>query len=253
MKIADPCDHFNPAQFLLLRNSSVANVKILLWDIDGTLIRSGNAGQRAMNAAALAVFRIPGAFNEFDFAGRTDPWIVDTLCREHGHCATPDEVGRFYAVYVDSLRRELHNPLARTCAGVRELLAHFAAQPAVVQGLLTGNIAAGARAKLEHFDLWRYFVFGAFADDSGDRNQLGPVAHERARAHLGRDDLRPSDFVVIGDTPHDIACARAFGAHCAVAATGRFTVADLAAHGPDLVVRDFGDPTVLTGFVERLG
>ncbi len=227
-------------------------MKILLWDIDGTLIRSGNAGHRAMNAAALAVFGLQDAFTNFDFGGRTDPWVLDLLCRQHGLEAPPDRVERFYAVYVDSLRRELHNPRALTCAGIREILALFHSNAGTTQGLLTGNIVAGAKVKLEHFGLWDYFPFGAFADDSGERNQLGPIALERARRHLDRADLKPSDLVVIGDTPHDIACARAVGAHAVATATGGFTYDELEAHRPDLLVRDFADPEPLRQFIRTL-
>ena len=227
-------------------------MKILLWDIDGTLIRSGHAGHRAMNAAALAVFGLAEAFTHFDFGGRTDPWVLDLLCRQHRLEAPPDRLQRFYAVYVDALRRELHNPHARICPGVREVVDFFHAAPGITQGLLTGNIVAGAKAKLEHFGLWDRFPFGAFADDSGERNQLGPIALERARRHSGRDDLRPSDLIVIGDTPHDIACARAVGAHAVVTATGGFTYDELAPHQPDLLLRDLSDPEPLHAFIRAL-
>lgn len=227
-------------------------MQILLWDIDGTLIRSGYAGSRAMNAAMRAVFGVEGAFDGFDFAGRTDPWAVSTICARHGLAPADGQVAHFYDVYVEHLRRELHNPHARTCAGVRELLAHFAAQPAAfTQALLTGNVAASSRVKLDHFGLWHHFAFGAFADDSGDRNQLGPVALRRAREHLRRDALSAHDLVIIGDTPHDIACARACGARCVAVATGRFSRDELAAHSPDLALTDLGDPAPLLAFLAR--
>ncbi len=227
-------------------------MKILLWDIDGTLIRSGNAGHRAMNAAALAVFGLEEAFTNFDFGGRTDPWVLDLLCRQHRLDAPPARIDEFYAVYVDSLRRELHNPRALTCAGIRETITYFHTAPGIAQGLLTGNIVAGAKVKLEHFGLWDYFPFGAFADDSGERNRLGPVALDRARHHVGRADLAPPDLVVIGDTPHDIACARAVGAHAVATATGGFTYDELAAHHPDLLVHSFADPAPLQAFIRGL-
>ena len=227
-------------------------MKILLWDIDGTILRSGHAGHRAMNAAAHAVFGLQDAFTHFDFGGRTDPWVLDRLCRQHQLEAPHARIEQFYSVYVESLRRELHNPGAFVCAGVRETLAHFQTTPDIALGLLTGNILAGARAKLEHFGLWEHFPFGAFADDSGERNHLGPIALERARRHLNRTDLRPTDLVVIGDTPHDIACARAAGAHAVAIATGGATYDELAAHKPDLLVRDFADPAPLHAFIRGL-
>jgi len=227
-------------------------MKILLWDIDGTLIRTGNAGHRAMNAAALAVFGLRDAFSHFDFGGRTDPWVLDLLCRQHNLAPTPEHIKRFYAVYVESLRVELHNPKALTCAGIRNTLAHLTSSTDIVLGLLTGNIVAGAQAKLEHFGLWGYFPFGAFADDSGERNRLGPIALDRARRHLGRTDIAPADLIVIGDTPHDIACARAVGAHAVATATGGATFDELAAHRPDLLVRDFADMAPLLTFIRSL-
>lgn len=226
-------------------------MQVLLWDIDGTLIRSGHAGSRSMNAAMHAVFGVASAFDGFDFAGRTDPWALDIMFRRHGLTPSTGEVARFYDVYVETLRRELHNPQSRTCAGVRELLAHFAAQPLITQALLTGNIAAGSRAKLEHFGLWHHFAFGAFADDSGDRNALGPVALRRAREHLRRESLAAVDMVVIGDTPHDVACARACGARVVAVATGRFSTADLAPHTPDLLLENLADPAPLLQFLAR--
>lgn len=227
-------------------------MKILLWDIDGTLIRSGRAGHRAMNAAALAVFGLQEAFANFDFGGRTDPWVLDLLCQQYRLDAPPSRIDDFYAVYVEHLRRELHNPLAQACPGIREVLAVFHTAPEVTQGLLTGNIVAGARVKLDHFDLWHYFPFGAFADDAGERNRLGPIALERARRHLRLDTLQPSDLIIIGDTPHDIACARAAGAHAVATATGGFTFEELAGHQPDLLVNDFADPTPLQQYISRL-
>lgn len=227
-------------------------MKVLLWDIDGTLIRSGRAGHRAMNAAALDVFGLQEAFADFDFGGRTDPWVLDLLCQRHRFEAPATTQENFYQIYLEHLRRELHNPLAHTCVGIRETLAHFHSAPGIAQGLLTGNIVAGARAKLEHFGLWHYFAFGAFADDSGERNRLGPIALDRARQHLGHTDLAPTDLIVIGDTPHDIACARAVGAYCVATATGGFTYNELAVHQPDLLVRDFADAQPLQEFIRRL-
>jgi phosphoglycolate phosphatase-like HAD superfamily hydrolase len=239
-------------RFRFPRSSHPATMKILLWDIDGTLIRTGNAGHRAMNAAALAVFGLRDAFAHFDFGGRTDPWVLDLLCRQHNLATSSERVEQFYAVYVETLRVELHNPKAFACVGIRETLAHFNTAPDVSLGLLTGNIVAGARAKLEHFGLWSYFPFGAFADDSGERNRLGPIALERARRHLGRADIAPHDLIVIGDTPHDIACARAVGAHAVATATGGASYDELAAHRPDLLVRDFANPEPLRDFIRSL-
>ena len=112
--------------------------------------------------------------------------------------------------------------------------------PGVVQGLLTGNLRRGAETKLGFHGLWDYFPIGAFADDSEVRNELGPHALRRARGHWGVDF--PSERVwIVGDTPHDIACARAFGARVLAVATGNYRIAELAAHNPDAVLEHLGD------------
>jgi phosphoglycolate phosphatase-like HAD superfamily hydrolase len=178
--------------------------------------------------------------------------VLDQLRRGHQLDLSPEVQDRFYGVYLRHLSSELDNPHALTCSGIRDLIASLHADDGWSLGLLTGNIRAGARVKLEHFGLWQYFPFGAFADDSGDRNRLGPVALERARQHLGRPDLRHTDLVVIGDTPHDIACARAVGAHAVATATGGASYDELAAHTPDLIVRDFSDPTPFLEFIRGL-
>ena len=116
-------------------------------------------------------------------------------------------------------------------------------------GLLTGNFEEGARIKLEHFDLWRYFQCGAFGDDSADRNDLVPFAVERAR-QCGLDDIEPSRIVVVGDTPHDIACARAVGAVPVGVATGGFTSEQLRESGADIVFEHLADPARFLQLIE---
>ena len=118
--------------------------------------------------------------------------------------------------------------------GIRELLEALRARRDVALGLLTGNFADGARIKLEYFDLWQYFPCGAFGDDASDRNALVPVAIERAR-ECGVAHAAPEDVVVVGDTPHDIACARAVGARPIGVATGNYSVDDLRASGAEAV------------------
>ena len=124
--------------------------------------------------------------------------------------------------------------------GVRALLDTLADRDDVFVGLLTGNFEAGARIKLEYFDLWRYFRCGAYGDDSADRNALVPFALARARG-CGLPDLAPEHILVVGDTPHDIACARAVGAVPVGVATGTFTVEQLRATGAEIVFKDLSD------------
>jgi phosphoglycolate phosphatase-like HAD superfamily hydrolase len=118
----------------------------------------------------------------------------------------------------------------------------------VYLGLLTGNFEAGARIKLEYFDLWRYFRCGAFGDDAADRNALVPFAVSRAR-ECGVPDLSPRDILVVGDTPHDIACAHASGATPVAVATGMFTTEQLRDSGADIVFRDLSDTAAFTSLL----
>ena len=141
------------------------------------------------------------------------------------------------------LREEIELPGEGTKAvmpGVRDLLDSLAAQSDVFLALLTGNFEESARIKLEHFDLWRYFRCGAFGDDAADRNALVPFAVERAR-RCGLEAIAPASVFVVGDTPHDVACAHAAGAVPIGVATGTFTVDELRASGAEIVLADLSD------------
>jgi phosphoglycolate phosphatase-like HAD superfamily hydrolase len=125
--------------------------------------------------------------------------------------------------------------------GIRQILEALDARADVGMGLLTGNFEAGARVKLGHFDLWRYFTFGAFGGDAADRNALVPFAVERART-CGLPEIADSDVIVVGDTPHDVLCAHAAGATAVAVATGPSSVDELRAAGAEHVFPDLGDP-----------
>lgn len=213
---------------------------LLLWDIDGTLIASGGAGMRALRQALLRVFAINGSLDDIDFAGRTDRWIIRRICEKFGLPVTEENFTRLFDGYVAALPAELANPAARVLPGVRELLAAAATRPGVAQGLLTGNMRLGAQVKLGHHGLWGFFPFGGFADDGEQRNDISPHALRRAHEHA-RVIFAPDRVWVIGDTPHDIACARVIGARALAVATGSHTVAELAAHQPDAVFTDLAD------------
>ena len=213
---------------------------LLLWDIDGTLIASGGAGMRALQAALKNVFGVDGSLADIDFAGRTDTWIMRAVLQKFALPATQEAFERFFAGYVTALPAELDNPGARVLPGVRDLLAAAAARGDIAQGLLTGNRRRGAEVKLAYHGLWEHFAFGAYADDSEQRNDLGPHAVRRAREHHGI--AFPADRTwVIGDTPHDIACGRVIGARTLAVGTGGSTVEQLRAHGPDAVLPDLAD------------
>ena len=213
--------------------------RLLLFDIDCTLIDTGGAGMAALKEAACELFGAEGP--ELDLAGSTDSGIVRGMLE---HFGSDMELEKFYQVYLQRLASNLHSFAGKILPGVTELLDEIE-QSSASLGLLTGNIADGAKAKIEHYGLARYFSIevGAYGDDHHDRNLLGPVALERACSIYGI-AFRAEDSVVIGDTPKDIACGKAVGAATLAVATGRFPVEELQACGADLAVKDFSDSRV---------
>jgi phosphoglycolate phosphatase len=226
--------------------------KLLLWDIDGTLITSGRAGEHAMTAALRRVSGARGQIGDVDYRGRTDRWIVRQLLKHHGIEDAEDRLHDFLEAYLEELRRELPLRAGRVLEGVLAVLEEASRREDIVQGLLTGNLARGARLKLEHYRVWHYFEFGAFADDAERREELGPVALRRAVERAGL-EIPPARVFIIGDTPHDVACARAIGARAVAVATGGDGRAELEACGPDVVLDDFSDGAAFFAAVDRLG
>lgn len=208
---------------------------LYLFDIDGTLVDTGGAGMAALVETTREVFGAAGP--PLDLAGSTDLGIVIGIHEHFEIEPTPARINAYLEIYQERLGWNLaHGGHAgRVLDGVTELLENLAGRAETVLGLLTGNIAGGAAAKVRHYGLAGYFPFGAYGCDHPDRNRLGPIALERAATHSGR-AFTPEETWIIGDTPKDIACARAIGAHCLAVATGRFTVAELQAHGADRVV-----------------
>ncbi len=213
---------------------------LLLWDIDGTLITSGGAGMRALRAALQTVFGIDGSISDIDFAGRTDLWIMRQIFAKFALPATEENFTRLADGYVAALPAQLADRGVKALPGVPDLLEDALARGGMALGLLTGNLRRGAEAKLRSRDLWRYFPFGAFADDGEDRNGLGPHALRRARRHHGV-EFPAARTWVIGDTPFDVGCARAFGARALAVATGRYSADELRASGPDALFADLAD------------
>jgi phosphoglycolate phosphatase len=175
-----------------------------------------------------------------DLRGRTDTSIMRDLMAHIRLENTPAAAEKFRSDYLALLPVTLPKGNARVLPGIRAALDAVAAHPDLHQGLLTGNIREGARLKLEHVGIWQYFEFGAFADDSADRNKLGPFALRRAKEKLGV-DFPPDHVFIIGDTPHDIACGQAIGAKTIGVGTGTFLPEDLAACGATHVLRDLTD------------
>ncbi len=216
--------------------------KLLLFDIDGTLISTGGAGGRAMAHAFHEVFGFSNGLGSISMAGRTDAWIVAQMAAEHGFHCDEDGFRRFHDCYVGHLSGEVHKPAPQkgVLPGVRQLLDTLVSRDHAYLALLTGNFRRGAEIKLEHFDLWRYFETGAFGDDSHDRNGLLWKAMAAVEA-AGGPAVRPADVVIIGDTPLDIAVAVAGGARSLGVATGNYDVETLLESGADVALADLSD------------
>jgi phosphoglycolate phosphatase-like HAD superfamily hydrolase len=227
--------------------------KLILFDIDGTLILSGKAGSRAMNRAFEQTCGVPDALQRVDLAGRTDRIIMTDALSGLGRALDDDFVHQFRDVYCGYLREELHRDgigWKGALPGVPALLDQLVERPDVSLALLTGNFRASAEIKLAHFDLWRYFPWGAFADDAIERNDLLPVALARARAD-GLSGLDPADVIIVGDTPHDITCARSGGAKVVAVATGNYDLDQLRACEPDVLFADLADPSQFLSVLDR--
>ncbi len=219
-------------------------VKLLLFDIDGTLIATDEAGLLGFTRALRDAFDAEDDLSRVDFAGATDGDIIRQLFALHGIEMVPQNLDLFRAAYFPALTEILPQRQGRVLPGVLPLLEALAGRDDVQLGLLTGNFAESARLKLVHYGLWDYFPFGAFADDSMERNDLGPVALQRAREFRAGAEFEPArDAWIIGDTPKDIACARAFGARVLSVATGRHRMEQLAPHAPDHVLPDLAQTT----------
>ena len=228
---------------------SRASPWIVLFDIDGTLVLTGRAGLRGMTSAFLRLYGSAEALEGLPVAGRTDRASVSDALRAAGREVTTDEILRLREAYVADLQVEIGKPVSDPSGvlpGVEALLDELESHSGVSVGLLTGNFEAGARIKLGHFDLWHRFPYGAFGDDHDDRNALVPIALSRARA-AGIPDTSPNRVVVIGDTPLDIACARAHGARAVAVATGSYSGDDLRAAGADVVVDTLVDAKAVIG------
>jgi phosphoglycolate phosphatase len=214
--------------------------RLLLWDIDGTLISTGAAGQKAIVRATAERFGGNGDLEGVEIAGRTDTAIAEQILRKYGTPINDDNVQSFLDLYVRLLAEELPQRQGRVLPGVLELLERSAQQPDTTLGLLTGNLERGAKLKLEHYRLWHFFAFGAFSDDHHDRNELGAFALSRALEGTGI-KFAGSQVDVIGDTGHDIACGKAFGARTIAVATGSWSREQLAEHDPDFLFDDLSN------------
>lgn len=225
--------------------------RLILFDIDGTLIHTGGAGTRAMTRAFAEACRIDNGFEGIPVPGRTDSIILADAAAKWGLQVTPALVAAFQETYY----RCLSEALSRLPAGIRgvlpgvvALLEALRAQPNFSVGLLTGNYSVSAKIKLDRFGLWHYFPFGAFGEDASERADLVRVAIGRARA-AGVPHVPVSDVVVVGDTPLDVACALANGARVLGVATGSYSVKDLEAAGAHKSVETLEDAEGLIDWI----
>jgi len=218
-----------------------ARPKLLLFDIDGTLIHKGGMGSAALRRAFLELYGLTDPLHGIRLDGKTDPRI----CREvferfelNWSIAAWDQL---IERYVRCLEEEaVARPVGQLCPGVTQLLSILSGRRDCALGLLTGNVRRGAEIKLRAFGIWDAFTFGAFGSDRELRPELVAVALARAQERFGL-QFQPSDAIVIGDTPADIETAKAGGCACVAVATGRFTVDELRHLGPDFVLQDLGD------------
>lgn len=219
-------------------------MKLVLFDIDGTILWSDGAGRRHMEAALTAVFGETGP-SDYRYDGKTDPQIVRDLMTLAGH-AQADIDARIDGVmthYLDGLRGELSDGrgIVHVFPGIPELLERIEQRDDAVLGLLTGNVRQGAATKLRAAGIDpERFAVGAYGSDHHHRPELPAIAQRRARDELGV-DVASDCVIVIGDTPADIECARAIGAGAIGVATGRYSVQELETHAPRAVFRDLSD------------
>lgn len=214
---------------------------LVLFDIDGTLLSTSGVAASAIRDALLEGFGTAGPVDTFPFMGKTDPQILRELMLEAGVPAARIEADLAAAVdrYVELLDRRLSHDHIRLCRGVRALLERLAADDTVITALLTGNMERGATVKLGAAGLVQFFSFGAYGSDNEDRNQLVPLARERARRLTGR-DFPGHRTVVVGDAPPDVLCAHAGEARAIAVASGWTPMDELAHHRPHGLLQDLG-------------
>ena len=214
---------------------------ICLFDIDGTLLASGGAGKAALESAFTEEFQTELRF-QIPYSGRTDRAIIRDLLQSHAIDETPEIRRRLFDGYLQRLPGCLRSHRGRILPGIQELLGQLRARNHCALGLLTGNVRAGAQAKLGHFGLNEHFRFGGFGDEHLDRDDVAREALAAVHREV-HPEVRPDNIWVIGDTPLDVRCARAIGARIATVATGVHSFDELAATAPDVALHDLSDPT----------
>lgn len=222
-------------------------MRLILFDIDGTLVDTGGAGSRSLNLAFHKIFSIKNAFHGISMAGKTDSQIIREGLLKHNF-AVDGSFDNIIEAYLWHLEREMNNDKKKIKPGIYEVLNTLLTKDDFSLGLLTGNLEKGARIKLHPFKLNEYFSTGAFGSDDDDRNNLLPIAVKRFEELL-RKKIRIQESVIVGDTPRDIECAHIYGATCIAVATGPYSYEELVEAGADVVVRDFSDKASISYFM----
>jgi phosphoglycolate phosphatase-like HAD superfamily hydrolase len=217
-------------------------MKLLLFDIDGTLILTGGAATRAVNLVFDKIYGIVDAMDGTKPEGKTDPAIIREIFKHRlGRDFLAEEVNNVFKEYIQFLREEIHDsPGYRVMPGVDNLIRALSGRDDLILGIATGNIEEGARIKLERAGLNGYFKFGGFGSDSENREKLIRIAIERGKKFLNHKRVDERVFV-IGDTPHDIIHGKAAGAKTVAVATGSYSMRDLEEHDPYHLFEDFSD------------
>ena len=213
----------------------------LVWffDVDGTLLLTDGAAREAFAAALSECFGIEDELREIAFAGRTDPLILGDILSKHRRSVSADEARQFWKRTHANMAKLLAPGRGGLLPGVPALLDAVEREPQWVSALLTGNTTGMARVKLGHYGIAERFAFGAFGEEAADRNALACLAAERAAELYA---VPPRRCIVVGDTEHDIACARAAGMRAVAVATGSRDRELLASHDPDLLLDDLSEP-----------
>lgn len=222
---------------------------VWLFDVDGTLLWTDGAAREALALALGECYGIDDGLDDIAFGGRTDPLILGEIARKHGLALSAAAAAAFWERVHAHITRLLVPGRGRLLPGVESLLRLVEAERGWVPALLTGNNRAMAGLKLGHFGLAERFEFGAYGDDGPDRDAIARVAVRRAEERTG---LVPARCVVVGDTEHDITCARAAGARVVAVATGTRTRAQLEPHAPDLLLDDLADPAPLLAWARAI-
>ena len=237
--------------------SDNGQLRVLLFDIDGTLIRAVRRPEYRGRIRGMldAVFGARGRIDEVDFSGKTDMAIYREALESEGFSAEAiwERLPVLEAAMVEILEDLASTgEVFRLCAGVRELLEALSPDSRFISSLLTGNVERLAEAKLRVSGIWDYFRGrGAFGSDAEDRNHLPAIAADRIGKHLGL-TLAPDRFVIVGDTPRDIACARHFGARVLAVASGFHTAEQLSQHSPDALLTDLSQTEAVVNLLAEI-